>query len=90
MGSHSCRRFYPCARCVLHLAGWAKGSADDNSTASASNAHPLKRVWQRNRQSCEQEVAGMAGCCAVPEKPQSSDWRCPECGRKGKPVLRSC
>ena len=30
----------------------------------------------------------MAGCCAVPEKPQSSDWRCPECGRKGKPVPR--
>jgi copper chaperone CopZ len=30
----------------------------------------------------------MAGCCAVPEKPQSNDWRCPECGRKGKPVPR--
>jgi len=30
----------------------------------------------------------MAGCCAIPEKPQSADWRCPECGRKGKPVPR--
>ncbi|MFA0760771.1 MAG: hypothetical protein HZLCBSQH_000872 [Candidatus Fervidibacterota bacterium] len=30
----------------------------------------------------------MAGCCAVPEKPQSADGRCPECGRKGKPVPR--
>jgi copper chaperone CopZ len=30
----------------------------------------------------------MAGCCAVPEKPQSNDWHCPECGRKGKPIPR--
>ncbi len=30
----------------------------------------------------------MAGCCAVPEKPQSKNWQCPECGRKGKPVPR--
>lgn len=30
----------------------------------------------------------MAGCCAVPEKPQSENWQCPKCGRKGKPVPR--